>query len=70
MYESEAWVRAKGINLEVNIYMVLKATRLGEITWGGSLGQSCAIEHSSMMERFHVHVCYYLRVPIAHLKSG
>lgn len=50
--------------------MILKATRLGEITEGGSLGQSCAIELSSTMERFCVHVAHYLHVPIEHLKSG
>lgn len=32
MHKSEAWVRTRGINLEVNIYIALKATRLGKIS--------------------------------------
>lgn len=70
MYKSEAWVRARGINLELSINMVLKAMGMSEITKGGSIGQTCAVELSAFMERFYVHVVHYLHAPTEHLKCG
>lgn len=58
MYKSEVWVRARGISLEFSIQMVFKAMGLGDITWGGNLGQSCPTEDSAMMEMFCVHVVH------------